>query len=442
MLSTDPEYNRRLWEAALRSAAGPVSAYISPATFGLSVFHLSAEDSQGDAFLSEIHARIDFGRALEITEALDQATRELTSGYSHSLAYCKGRIDGKIHVPRLILERSNGGRRGVPVLRAARHLQTPENLMASELLLSAIRVARFWASREGAEGALAAKMLTRLQALESKHPWTEFKTVPREHLSSLASSVKGRVRAGWCLPSSAMARLAELAAPNDISDSLRSAAGPLSYLGVQDGRFGDKLFELLCLGWIVSTLTSLFRTRSIRPAGIRNSSIAIWQGESRNSELMLYFQAGFVSKDAVWKWVTSNKALRAIPDFVLVVRTGTHMTLIVIDAKNRSASSDSEVVYKMLGYKENLRFDPYLGVALFPEFESEAVLSAVAFGAHKVVLARIPLELRVNSRAFIRLAAQIGRNLVGSKRRLLSNTWDVTPSDADQAVLPSQSQSE
>jgi hypothetical protein len=97
-----------------------------------------------------------------------------------------------------------------------------------------------------------------------------------------------------------------------------------------------------------------------------------------------------------WIWNHSGKHLQGIPDLVIRRSKDGKISHTLVDAKNRVGSAEGEVVYKLLGYKENLRLTPFLAVALFPEFGSEKSVRSLFSDDSRVVLARIPLASASN----------------------------------------------
>ena len=107
---SDQDSYSRIWEAALRDAAGYVSAYITPDNYGLDSLSVAAASYApgSNSFEKEIGGRLDLSRADIFSSAVDSLDRELTSAYRHSLFREQGILRGKIHVPLFITALARG----------------------------------------------------------------------------------------------------------------------------------------------------------------------------------------------------------------------------------------------------------------------------------------------------------------------------------------------
>ncbi len=126
--SSGPDRTQTLWAAALREAAGPLSAYMTPKAFALE--NLSVQillDAEAEDFVAEIEARLDLGRADAFLQLLKESELVVTTAYRHVLSWSEGAVRGKIHVPRFVLCRARNETRGIPVILARRQVTTPEN---------------------------------------------------------------------------------------------------------------------------------------------------------------------------------------------------------------------------------------------------------------------------------------------------------------------------
>jgi hypothetical protein len=106
----------------------------------------------------------------------------------------------------------------------------------------------------------------------------------------------------------------------------------------------------------------------------------------------VYFQNGAEALgNTSWRY-RGGAPFRALPDIVLKVQSRTNERIVIIDAKNRSEGSASEVTYKLLGYRENLRLSPFLAVALFPSFgRFSSKRLEESNGSAAIALLRLPL---------------------------------------------------
>lgn len=394
----------KLWEAAILSAAGPLSAIITPETYGLSVLRVrSGSSAAKEPFETEIAARIALGCAVHCLQLLLVFEREITSSYRHEINVSSSVIDGKIVVARLVALRANGDWTRIPTVKARRQLVTPENLLASEMILTSIKIMNYWRGRGGAEAVLAARMLLEYQKMQSRRPWADLSLQPRATLSVLAGLVQSRTKSGWNLPKATINQIAELALGKSPHAALVQAAGPLGFLASQDERFADKLFELLCLGWFYLLAKASLEDVRVDTGAMRTGTRPLISARLDNIDFDIYYQRRF-GPSTLWTWEESGKKLEAIPDVILSISTLTSSRIVLIDAKNRSAASESEVAYKLLGYKDNLNFKPYFAIAVFPEFEhSKVSYRGLRKEEDQVLLVRIPLLItEARLRAFAR----------------------------------------
>src|SRR5512139_3824702 len=257
-----------MWQAAIRSALGPLSAFITPENFGLSTVQLVGKPSdEGDEFRRQIQARIDLGRAVAATGLCEVVGDRIPEQFRHAVHYCEDRIDGALSVPRLIRERAAGRVSRIPVLRATRFVDTPEALLVSEVLRLSMRVTAAWKLAGGAEGHLANNLTGRIISLQRQQPWASLQSRPRPSLRALAATVKSRTVSGWNMRGDTIDRLADLFLAG--SESVVDSAGPISFLLSRDERFEDRLFELVCLGWLLDALRRWCSMGSVHPENLR-----------------------------------------------------------------------------------------------------------------------------------------------------------------------------
>lgn len=379
-----------LWRAAITSALGPLSAYITPQSFGLSLVGLRGAEHADEDFKVEIQRRIDLGRACVVAEIVEGLSSELPHTYRHSVRYSEDRIDGVLVVPRLVRERAAGRTGRIPVLRAARFSETPEALLTSELLRVSARVASDWSAVSGAEGLYARRLAVRVRALEAQQPWAALRTRPRAALRSLASSVKSRAVAGWTPLGGGYDRLAELAL--GVVTGVTADTGPIMFLVSEDERYADRLFELICLGWLLSSLKKMDPAGEVNVSALRGTSTPIFKGARNGVEVRLHYQAGYFSRVARYVWRKTGSKLRAIPDYSLELDGSGWSRSVLLDAKNRGLTSRSEIIYKLLGYQENLGLSPYTAIGIAPEYGAHADLSGVVYAERSAFVIRIPLN--------------------------------------------------
>lgn len=377
MPESDASKSDLIWNAVLRDAAGTLSAYYTPKNYTLENLSLySSSFNSEDFFINEINRRIDLGRANVFASLLPQVEKSLTKAYRHQIYYSHKVVSGKINIPRLLLMRARGDQR-IPVVRAERQLITPENLLISELLNFSIEVIKPWVNTPGAEGKFALNLSKKFQAVESSYPWAELRHTSRPILRELTQIVLARAKMGVTEPNGPFQQLAEIFSNRftevtafEKSSVQEAFTQPIFLLISQQPEFEDRVFELLCLGWLINALTKCADSIEINRSGIKGSNKGpLLTTFYRESKIELYFQSAFEVLDSgTWIDTKSKKSLKGIPDIILRVTKSEASRLAIIDAKNRSKASESEVAYKLIGYKDNFRLDPFFGIGLYPSF--------------------------------------------------------------------------
>ena len=384
-----------LWAAALRDAAGPLSAYLTPTAFALervSVQSLLEGDSPD--FAVEIESRLDLGRADAFLELLTLSTVTVTSVYRHVLSYSMGHIRGKVDIPRYVLGRARKDKRGIPVIFARRNVITPENLLVSEAFRLCIGVCEFWKRRGGAESIYASELWRGLQQIESTFPWNELRTKARPSLSELVGIVGTRIHSGQVEPGSFYEQIHLLfSSSSNNKRAFAKAATPISMLLTQSPEFEDRVFELLCLAWIITALRSCCARVSVNPLGLRGprkEAVATCDLEG-GKRLTLSFQSADLLPVPKWIDRRTSTPFRALPDLVLEINDGVDHKLIIVDAKNRTSSSESEVAYKLMGYRDNLGLHNYQALGVYPAFEGHWQLRRLQRDGENILLVHAPL---------------------------------------------------
>lgn len=378
-----------LWEAAIDSGLGLLSAYITPEQYGLASVSLAARaQTDEDIFLTEIQSRIELAKARLLSRLIQEAESTLKPAFQHSVHYAEMRLEGALLVPRLLHERANNRFRTIPVLQTRRTIETPEALLISESIRLSIRVCNYWRRKGGAEGKLANNLARDLMQIEARPPWSELKARPRPVIRNLAGIVKSRVVAGWSGKGSTIDRIADLLLSD--AKAVEAAAGMISFMVSDDERYEDRLFELICLGWILGALQRTLDSYQVHERHFRTGK-PLLTGTVAGVEVKVYYQAQHLPGHYSYRWKRTGKVLRSIPDFVIETTEKGKTKTLLVDAKNRARSSLSEIIYKMLGYKENLQIEPYWGLGIAPTFSSFGVES-VARGANKVAVAFVPLK--------------------------------------------------
>lgn len=380
---------QQIWREAIASAIGPLAAYLAPQSFDVSVIKLTGMQDNDRDFSVEIARRIDLGRASIVARIIEEATLELPHIYRHVVHYSEDRIDGVLVVPRLVRERAAGRENRIPVLRAVRFTETPEALLVSELLRLSARIANAWITTSGSEGVFARQLALKIGSIESQQPWATLRARSRADVRSLAASVKTRAVSGWTPVGGAFEQLADLVliSPNSVLPDLGPIAFPLS----EDERYADRVFELICIGWLLSGLKELDPAGHVNPKALRKSNIPLYEGTRKGVRVRLFYQAGYLSKISRYKWRLSGKNLRAIPDYSLEFDRSGWSRTVLLDAKNRTFTSSSEIIYKLLGYQENLGISPYSAIAIAPAFLGRTLVDGVEYDSRKAIVVCAPL---------------------------------------------------
>jgi hypothetical protein len=388
-----------MWTAALRDAAGLLAAYITPAEYGLSAF--SGEMAIGtDPFERELRKRLDLGRVVRFAEIVAILRVEPDRLRRKSVRYTTGEILGTIHIPKYVASLAAGMPDRIPVLQSRYNKRTPENQLIAEGLERSLAVCRSWMAKGGAEGNLAAETHRQLSAASRAEPWRDLIRQPRPPLKPLAAQVRNLVASG-VIPSQPYNEMSLLLGGlSQASGEMAfiASAGLLSLLVTSDAKFEDKLFELLCLSWFIKALSkkadkSTLELFSGRLKAAKGNPVA--SARINGKTFSLFFQSGVVLPFRNWSYVSTGKKLEAIFDIFCRVTSanGADTIDIIIDAKNRSAASEGEVAYKMLGYKENVltEHQRFIGLAIFLSEEPRLKVKSLHRGEHRLWLAYAPL---------------------------------------------------
>ena len=375
-----------------------MSAYITPTAFLLANVPVrTIPGVEGTDFRSEIESRLDLGRADAFLELLQKADGDVTSAYRHVLSWSEGVIRGKIHVPRFVQGISRKDTRGVPVILARRQMSTPENLLIAEAFRLCMAIAARWKSRGGAEAHYAELLLNGLQTYEGTSPWSELRTKARPSLIELVGVVDGRLRTGEIEVGSLYEKTALLfSRRSGNANAFEKAATWISLLISLAPEFEDRVFELLCLSWIISALQSYCSEVVIRPDSLRGRRDGpVATGRFGNYEVSVFYQqSAGVLPGSLWLDRHTQRPFRALPDIVLKISDGPADRFVILDSKNRSIASESEVAYKLMGYRENLGIEPFQAIAMYPSFSDELRLRRLVKKAStdQILLIHIPIS--------------------------------------------------
>jgi hypothetical protein len=386
-----------LWRAALLDAAGVVSAYLAPKEYSLASYEVRGIASGAAEFEAEIAARLDLARVVEVGRLLPRFGEEATKAFRHEVVTSKGYLRGKLHVPRYLRALAQGETSSIPVVRATKQSATPENYFLSEVLRLSSATCASWVARGGAEGRLAGSLARELARTETEAPWSSLRSRPRPSLRELSSIVRGRVVTG-AIPKDGVADLlSRQFPPHRIATPtiLEETVDALLFLLSNDSRFEDRIFELICLAWLVAGLQAHARDVSIDLKAVKGGGgTPVAKCTIRGWLVEVFFQtATSVTPVGRWKYTHSGAALRGIPDIVLRCQNSASPPerIVFIDAKNRTFASESEVIYKLLGYKENFAISPYLALGAYPSLTRDHRVRELFEGSHRILLLHVPL---------------------------------------------------
>lgn len=398
------ELQQELWKAAISDAAGLIAAYIVPEDYGLSLSPASSAD-EASQFFRQLRDRVEFGKAARVIDLLETWDYSPHYQLQHRVFYSQGAIRGKIHVPLYLATRARSATVGIPVIRAAKQDNTPENMFVSEVISRTRRILREWTSVGGAEAKAARDYLKRLNRVEAKAPWNALRSKSRPPLRQLASAVKARLIAD-VIPAEPLRSLLELAVPQNAAEGFNVGAGALAFLASRDLKFEDRLFELLCLGWLHFGISTHRGTEQIEvfPDRLKRADgEPLIRASGKGWTASAYYQSGKPVPTRHWSYqrirprtrpqASIGQSLRAIFDFVLEISDGSQKRAIILDAKNR-LRDQSEVTYKLLGYKENVHngAGPFYAAAFFPGFDRKLAITELARDDSRVYLIRVPLS--------------------------------------------------
>jgi hypothetical protein len=170
------------------------------------------------------------------------------------------------------------------------------------------------------------------------------------------------------------------------------------------------VFELLCLAWLISALRSQCTNVVVNPVALRGARKGpIGVGEFGGARFSLFYQQS-AQLLPVPRWVDrrTSAPLHALPDLVLKIEDGAASSVVILDAKNRTLASESDVAYKLLGYKENLGIENFQAVGMYPSFSGKLRLRRLQKDGEQILLVHVPLS--DGSRTVRRIARQFLRN--------------------------------
>jgi len=354
-----------------------------------------ADDDPTSAFILQIQRRLDLGRAMRFAEMIDELSRQITSIYRHHIVFSSGTLNGTLHVPSYVREIAQGRGDRFPVIRATRVNHTTENLLVSEALRLSLTVARYWAQERGAEGKTGIALLRRLTRAEAAYPWAELRNLPRPPISTLIPIVRGRAVAGVISHGSPILDVCDLFGSDSGNPvAFQASAKAFAFAAATNPVFADRLFELVCLAWIIGGIRAVADQSVLNPLVLQGGGAEpILHARDGRTEVKVFFQTGRPLGAKRWRDRATMKLLAAIPDILLETRRNGETRFFVVDAKNRPQASDSSVAYKMLGYSENIAVRPFFGMAIFPSARRKITRRTLVRGLNQVTLLRVPLDM-------------------------------------------------
>ncbi|MGE5570354.1 MAG: hypothetical protein ACM3S5_15060, partial [Rhodospirillales bacterium] len=300
--------------------------------------------------------------------------------------------------PRLLIARAINPDAPIPVIRATRQPITPENLFVSEALNRSFAVCRHWQNPKmqeavGAEHKLAQSVTLMLRRFQSRKPWSDLRFRPRPSFRALCDIVRDRLKAG-IVPTQPLSRLVALFAtdPGTVS-AFECSVSLLTLPLTEHPQFEDRLFELLCLAWILDSVRSRLSDVKVWPTNLKGADgKPVLEGRTISGHrFRVYYQTGVALPSPQWTYAPSGQNLRGVIDILIEIGEGESRRLVLVDAKNRR-QSEGEVFYKMLGYQQNFQIPIYNAVAIFPADGERIRIKALHKDDHRVWMIRLPLS--------------------------------------------------
>jgi hypothetical protein len=157
--------------------------------------------------------------------------------------------------------------------------------------------------------------------------------------------------------------------------------------------FSDRLFELLCLAWILDAVRMRLSGVAVWPCNLKGADgKPVLEGRTLSGQrLRVYYQTGVALPAPQWEYQPSGRKLTGIIDILVELGEGENRSLLLVDAKNRR-QSEGEVFYKMLGYQQNFQIPVYNAVAIFPSEDGGTRLKVIHNQEHRVWMVRLPLD--------------------------------------------------
>lgn len=320
------------------------------------------DDDETRLFLRELESRHALASAIRLRDLLPSVERRTSSTSRLLRDESKGVIRGRLDIPRYIARRAGQrfGPRSYPTIVTESSADTPENGVVAASLRGLLRqLARSVLARsDHAEGEATAEAYAWTRGRLRRLPWAAVSRVgPLPRLGrEAAQRIRKRQTGNDAAYGDVLGWLAEwLVDISRIGSDVRShvAQGILAF-PVGDF-FWHKVFEVWCLREVAASLQRVGceLVEGPHPLHERGSG-PIFRLRHDADNVAVWFQRQEPLGRPRWRHETSGAPLTGFPD---VVVSADRRAPLVIDAKHRPGrrESQSEEIYKVLGYAENFR---------------------------------------------------------------------------------------
>lgn len=323
-------------------------------------------DSESRQFGEQIRLR----HALTCCAALVPIVHRIEDRVSHVnrivRTETRGVIKGRLDIPRYVAQRATSFTwpKNYPILVSEDSPSTPENALTTRVfrhLVSRLSANNF--PSKTAEIVSARYYRRWISHRIQRDPWRDVATNSSMHRLQMETSRRvERRQTGNELAYLDLLKLVEQwhLGSSGFGGSTSSDRFVDALLSLPaDDTFLDRIYEIWCIREIAACLIEIGAVLVSGPIPLtQNRSNAIYTFDLNANRIEIWFQRALSPESATWRYESSGKNLRGIPD-ITVMANGFHFLL--VDAKNRlvTGNTRSEETYKMLGYFEN--FSPLLG---------------------------------------------------------------------------------
>lgn len=349
----------------LEEALPLVATYFSGESVTLAGKHLRfGRELDGDAllFASQIRLRHALACCAEIILIIHRIEERPSSANQTIRTETRGVIRGRLDIPRYVAQKafSLSWPKTYPILVSEDSASTPENLLAVRVLRHLLaRLSYADLPKKKAESTAARWYRRWISHRLRREPWTGVSGT--SSLSRLKMETTRRVARRQTGNDRAYAELVSFIDKwqltyNDLGGSASSADICSAILAFPfDESFNDRIYEIWCIREIAACFCEIGASISEGPISMLESgNRPIYTFSLGLDVIEIWFQLPLPSQSAEWKYETTDKSLRGIPDISILVNGSDRM---LVDAKNRlvTGNTRSEETYKMLGYFENFR---------------------------------------------------------------------------------------